>query len=48
MRTIRENGRMISSDAAVILTSNVIKQILKIELERDEATRERKFLAVHR
>ncbi len=44
LRTIRANGRMISSDAAVILTSNVIKQALEIPLDDDEAIREKKFL----
>lgn len=47
MRTIRENGRMISSNSAVILIGNVIKQALKIELDTDEAMREKRFLAAH-
>ena len=46
-RTIRENGRMISSDTAIILTSNVIKKTLRIPLDRDEAMREKKFLTSH-
>lgn len=44
LRTIRANGRMISSDAAVILTANIIKQALGIPLDDDEAIREKKFL----
>lgn len=47
MRTIRENGRMISSNSAVILIGNVIKQTLKIELDTDEAMREKRFLSSH-
>ena len=47
MRSINENGRMISSDAAVILIGNVIKQTLKIELDQDEAMRENRFQASH-
>ena len=44
LRTIRSNGRMISSITAVILTANVIKQALGIQLDKDEASREEKFL----
>lgn len=44
LRTIRSNGRMISSMTAVILTANVIKQALGIQLDKDEASREEKFL----
>ena len=43
LRTIRSNGRMISSETAVILTSNVIKQALGIELDKCELEREEKF-----
>ena len=43
LRTIRANGRMINSEKAVILTSNVIKQALGIQLDRDEENRERIF-----
>lgn len=43
LRTIRANGRMISGDTAVILTSNVIKMALGIELDKDEEYREEKF-----
>lgn len=44
LRTIRTNGRMISSDTAIILTANVIKQAIGIPLDEDESTREKKFL----
>lgn len=44
LRTIRANGRMISSDSAIILTANVIKTELKIPLNPDESLREKKFL----
>ena len=45
LRTIRANGRMISSEKAVILTSNVIKLALGIQLDRDEENREKKFMS---
>ena len=44
LRTIRANGRMISSETAVVLTANVIKQSLGIDLDEDEKMREQKFL----
>ena len=44
LRTIRANGRMISSETAVVLTANVIKQSLGIDLDEDEEMREHKFL----
>jgi len=44
LRTIRANGRMISSETAVTLTSNVIKHALGIALDEDEQAREDKFL----
>ena len=44
LRTIRANGRMISSETAVVLTANVIKQSLGIELDEDEKMKEQKFL----
>ena len=44
MRTIRSNGRMISSETAVLLTANVIKMALGIQLDQDEALREEKFI----
>ena len=44
LRTIRANGRMISSETAVVLTANVIKQSLGIDLDEDEKKREQKFL----
>lgn len=43
LRTIRANGRMISSETAVILTANVIKQTLGVPLDRDEIAKEEKF-----
>lgn len=44
LRTIRANGRMISSETAVVLTANVIKKSLGIELDEDEKMKEQKFL----
>lgn len=44
LRTIRSNGRMISSETAVLLTANVIKLALGIQLDQDEALREEKFI----
>ena len=44
LRTIRSNGRMISSETAVLLTANVIKMALGIQLDQDEALREEKFI----
>lgn len=44
LRTIRANGRMISSETAVLLTANVIKQAIGIPLDRDETLREEKFV----
>ncbi len=43
LRTIRANGRMISSETAVLLTANIIKEALSIPLDKDEALREEKF-----
>jgi len=43
LRTIRANGRMITSETAVVLTSNVIKNALGIQLDKDEENREAKF-----
>lgn len=43
LRTIRANGRMISSENAVLLTANVIKRALDIPLDQDENLREEKF-----
>lgn len=43
LRTIRANGRMISSETAVTLTSNVIKHALGLSLEKNEQDREDKF-----
>ena len=43
LRTIRANGRMISSETAVVLTANVIKHSLGIELDEDEKMKEQKF-----
>lgn len=42
LRTIRENGRMINNEDAIILTCNVIKQILSIPLDDAETVREEK------
>ena len=43
LRTIKANGHMISNETAVILTSNVIKLTLGIDLDKDEQEREEKF-----
>lgn len=43
LRTINSNGHMITSDKAVILTANVIKKALGIELNQDEKDRELQF-----
>lgn len=40
MRTIRENGRMINNEDAIVLTCNVVKQILSIPLDDAEMARE--------
>ena len=42
LRTIRENGRMINNEDAIILTCNVVKQILSIPLDGAEMAREEK------
>lgn len=42
LRTIRENGRMINNEDAIILTCNVVKQILSIPLDSTEMAREEK------
>ena len=39
-RTIRENGRMINNEDAIILTCNVVKKNLSIPLDEAETTRE--------
>lgn len=43
LRTIRENGRMINSEPAVLLTSNVIKKELGLSLNKEELDKENKF-----
>lgn len=49
LRTIRANGRMISSERSVILTGNVIKHAIGIGLDKDEMSREEKFIhSIHR
>ncbi len=47
LRAIKTNGRMISSETAIILTANVIKTILGLPLDSDEQNRETKFLQEH-
>ena len=42
LRTIRENGRMINNEDAIILTCNVVKKSLSIPLDEAEVTREEK------
>ena len=46
LRTIGANGRMISSEKAVVLTSNVIKLSLGIQLDKDEENQESKFKCI--
>lgn len=43
LRAIRANGRMITSDKAILLTANVIKKNLNIKLNDDEKRREKEF-----
>ncbi len=42
-RNIRSNGRMITSDKAILLTGNAIKQSIGIPLSEKEQDREKKF-----
>lgn len=44
LRTIGANGRMITSENAIVLTTNVIKKCLGIPLDDDELFKEDKFL----
>lgn len=43
LRTIRENGRMINNEEAIVLTCNVIKGLLGIELDPIELKKELAF-----
>ena len=43
-RTIRANGRMITNEAAIILTANIIKKEIGLPLSADELHRENDFL----
>ena len=43
LRTIRENGRMINNEEAIILTCNVLKKQLGIPLDQNEASKETLF-----
>lgn len=43
LRNIRSNGRMITSDKAILLTANAIKQNIGIPLSEKEQDREKKF-----
>lgn len=43
LRVIRNNGRMINNEKAILLTANVLKQELGIPLTKDELFEERKF-----
>lgn len=43
LRTIRADGRMIASEKAIILTSNIIKDKIGIKLDKDELEKEEKF-----
>lgn len=42
-RTIRDNGRMINNEEAIILTCNALKQELHITLDESETKKERTF-----
>ena len=44
LRTIKANGRIISSNKAILLTSNMIKHEIGIELSNDEQSKEDQFL----
>ena len=43
LRTIRENGRMINNEEAIVLTCNQIKKQLGIALDELEEKREKAF-----
>lgn len=43
LRTIQANGRMITNEAAIILTANVIKSVMGLPLTEDEEKREADF-----
>lgn len=43
LRTINENGKMITNEKAIILTTNRIKQLLKIKLTSEEEEYEKKL-----
>lgn len=43
-RTIRENGRMINNEKAILLTCNVLKNILGIPLDEGEREKENEFI----
>ena len=44
LRTIRQNGRMINSEEAIILTCNVIKGLIGIDLDENEQKKEQGFV----
>ena len=44
LRAIKTNGRMISSETAILLTANTIKTVLGLPLDPDEQDREERFL----
>ena len=43
-RTIRENGKVLNTEEAVILTCSKIKSLIGIELSRDEQLKERQLI----
>ena len=43
LRTINPKGRVINNETAVILTANVVKKALGIQLDKDELNQEEKF-----
>ena len=47
LRTINENGKMITNERAVVLTTNKIKQLLDIELDAEELEYEKDFIKLH-
>lgn len=47
LRTIQANGRMITNEAAIILTANIIKIAIGLPLNQDEQNRENEFKNRH-
>ena len=45
-RTIRENGKVLNSEAAIALTCSKIKQYIELPLSKEEQLKEAKFLEI--